>query len=365
MPGKQVATDDGKAALRQLIRSALLLLRWLARLCAAGYFLSLVLLWLFFRYKGENNLTLAFALYLPPAGWGLPLVVIGPLVLLFDWRSLSLVVASVALLALGFLGWRWHSPQSPPAGAPVLTVLTFNRGESRGSLEPFKNKMKPDVMVFQDADNRTEKYLRVPGYEEFQYGEGIGEFVLVSRFPVTSKELISDGAVAVAGRFTIDWQGRSVVIYSMHLPTPRHALASLTHGAFLWGILGVSGSWAEKRESDEAWWKAQISHAETLRRRAEAETLPCLVVGDSNAPAPGYIHHLLTSRLVDSHEIAGSGCGMSFPGTTHNPLSLGGPWLRIDKLLASPQWRVLWNVTEPDRPSQHRSVAAAFALPNR
>ncbi len=358
-----MATAEGKAALRLFLARLLKLLQWLVRLCTGGYLLFLVLLWALFRYCGEHNLTLAFVLYLPPAGWALPLLVIVPVVLVFDWESLVLVAAIVALIAWGFLGLRSYGPRTAAATTPVLTVLTFNRGESKGSLEPFKNRIKPDVMVLQDANNRAERYSKAPGYEEFQYGDEVGEFVIASRFPVTSKELISDGPVAVAGRFTVNWQGREVVIYSMHLPTPRHALNALTHGAFLWGILGVGGSWAGKRQSDESWWEGQISHARALLRRAEAETLPCLLVGDSNAPAQGYVHYLMTRRFVDSHEVAGSGTGMSFPGATHNPLSLGGPWLRIDKLLASPQWQPLWNLAEPDRPSQHRSVAASFALP--
>ena len=115
--------------------------------------------------------------------------------------------------------------------------------------------------------------------------------------------------------------------------------------------------------ADEGWWHAQIGHAQTILKRAEAETLPCIIAGDSNAPAMGYIHYLFTRKFTDSHEAAGSGCGLSFPGATHNPLSLGGPWMRIDKILANQQWQALWNKAEPDRPSQHRAVAASFALP--
>lgn len=86
------------------------------------------------------------------------------------------------------------------------------------------------------------------------------------------------------------------------------------------------------------------------------------MAGDTNAPATGYIHHLLTRKFTDAHEAAGKGLGMSFPGSTHSPLSLGGPWMRIDKLLCNHLWHPLWNIAEPDRPSQHRAVAAAFAL---
>jgi endonuclease/exonuclease/phosphatase (EEP) superfamily protein YafD len=341
----------------------LFVLRWLTRLCAGFYLLALVAVWLLFRYVGEQNLTLAYALYLPPSGWGLPLFLIVPIVLVFDWKSLALVAASVAVIAVELLGLEWHAPKPPPAGAPVLTVLTFNRGESVGSLEPFKNAMQPDVLLLQDANGRADHYSNAAGYEEFKYGDNIGQFMLASRFPITGKELIADGPEAVAARFTIDWQGKPVVIYSMHLPTPRAALGSLNHGAFLWGIIGVSGRWAAKRATYESWWQAQIHHSQVILERVRAETLPCIVAGDSNAPAQGYVHHLFTRLLADSHEAAGSGCGLSFPGTTHSPLSLGGPWMRIDKIFSSSQWLPLWNKAEPDRPSQHRAVAAAFALP--
>jgi hypothetical protein len=128
---------------------------------------------------------------------------------------------------------------------------------------------------------------------------------------------------------------------------------------------GLPGPWAAKREAYQSWWRTQIAHTQGILARAEAETLPCLLAGDSNAPAIGYVHHLTTRKFVDSHEAAGSGCGFSFPGATHNPLSLGGPWMRIDKILSSPQWLPLWNKAEPDRPSQHRAVAASFALPSK
>ena len=353
-------TPEGKLMIRKLVGRVLLACRWFVRLCAGGYLLFLALLCLLFRTIGEQNLTLAFGLYLPPAGWGLPLLAIAPLALIFDWKSFPLLVAGIAFIAFGLFGLEWHSPRAAPGNAPVLTVLTFNRGESVGSLQPFKNATQPDVILLQDANDRANRYIKSPGYEEFGFGDNIGQFTIVSRFPVTSKELIVDGGVAVAGRFTIDWQGRSVALYTMHLPTPRDPLRSLFRGAFMWGL---PGPWSGKRAAYQPWWNAHIEHSEAIIKRAQAEMLPCIVAGDSNAPAQGYVHHLYTRTLIDSHEAAGFGCGMSFPGTTHNPLSLGGPWMRIDKILCNSAWLPLWNKAEAERPSQHRAVAAAFALP--
>lgn len=358
----RAATPEQKAATRRLAGCIFSGLRWTTRLGAGGYLLLLVILWQLFRHVGERNLTLAFGVYLPPAGWALPLLILLPAALLFDWLSLAFGAAAALLVVTQFMGWEWHSPRTAPAGAPVLSVLSFNRGESKGSLEPFKNAMAPDVLLLQDASSRQNYYSNAPGYEEFKYGDSIGQFTIASKFPITGKELIVDETVAVAGRFAIEFQGRTVVIYNMHLPTPREPLRALFRGAFLWGTIGIAGPWKAKRESYEGWWHTQIGHVEAILRRAEAETQPCILAGDSNSPAPGYMHYLLTQKFTDSHEAAGSGCGMTFPGTTHNPLSAGGPWMRIDKILGSSEWEPLWNKAEPARPSQHRAVAAAFAL---
>ena len=358
-----VPAEEGQALARPVIARLSWALRWLTRLCCIGYALALVLLWAAFRYVGEQNLTLAFSLYLPPTGWALPLGLLVPATLCFDWKSLVPCLAAAAAVAVGLCGYQWHAPQVAAANEPQLTVLTFNRGESAGtSLRPFKSLVNPDVLLLQEAGNKGAKAAKSTGYEDLLYGDDIGEFSIVSRFPITSKELISDGKTTMAARFTIDWNKRSVVIYNIHMPTPRFALRSLERGAFLWGVLGQFGKWAEKRNSYEEWWRYQISLAQTLLQHAEAETQPCIMAGDTNAPAPGYIQHLLDGKFTDSHEAAGSGCGMSFPGATHNPLSMGGPWMRIDKVFCNSQWRPLWNKAEADRPSQHRAVGAAFAL---
>ena len=357
--GSAASTAEGKALAERVAGKAVTGLRWLTRLSALGYLGFIVALWQLFGRVGEQNLLLAFGLYLPPSGWALPMGLLLPMALVFDWKSLGALMVAAAIVANGLMGVQWHSPKTVPAGSPVLTVLTFNRGESKGSLQPFKNAMKPDVVLLQDAYERADRYVGSAGYEEFKYGDNIGQFTILSRFPVTSKELIADGSLAVAARFTLGWNGQSVVLYDVHLPTPREPLHSLYRGAFMWGL---PGPWGDKRQAYQTWWNSQISHAKAVIQRAEAETLPCLLAGDTNAPVPGYIHRLFTRQFVDSHEAAGKGCGMSFPGVTHNPLSLGGPWMRIDKILCNAHWSPLWNQAEPNRPSQHRAVAAAFVM---
>ncbi|MCB1204794.1 MAG: endonuclease/exonuclease/phosphatase family protein [Verrucomicrobiae bacterium] len=235
------------------------------------------------------------------------------------------------------------------------------------SLQPFKNQVLPDLLLLQDAGGRSAGYLASEGYEEFPYGLDLAEFTLLSRHPILSAapvEIEHDRDKApIAARFVIDFKGIQVAVYSVHTVSPRDTLQYYRRGAFLYGLFGLPGTpLAKKRHENQVYWDERITEARTLRDRILADPLPVIIAGDFNAPAGGYIHGLFRSRFQDAHAEAGHGFGYSFPGTTRNPLSLGGPWMRIDYLFCDEHWRPTWCITEADRPSQHRAVAAQFEL---
>ncbi|MCP5559309.1 MAG: endonuclease/exonuclease/phosphatase family protein [Verrucomicrobiaceae bacterium] len=256
-----------------------------------------------------------------------------------------------------------------PTGSFV--VLTNNHGQSANqSLQPFKNATQPDVMVLQEASARAPYYLRAAEYAEFKAAQSVGEFTLLSRHPISSATpltLEKDGKKqTVAVRFTVEWGSQSVAVYAVHLPSPRHALSFQARGPFILGMIGwMSPGLGARRDTYQAYWDYQIELAEFLLKRIQGEALPAVAAGDFNAPDLGYIHSLFQNELTDAHAAAGAGTGFTFPGTTHMPLSLGGPWMRIDYVFASKHWTVSTCVTEQDRPSQHRAVAAVLELSRR
>lgn len=320
------------------------------------------------QYVGERNVTTAFLLFLPPLIWFLPfapLVIMGGL---FHRGSLFFQSALLVLAVWIWLGFHWLS-QEPVVGTSgdILTVMTYNRGQNMNqSLQPFKNANHPDVLVFQEAGGRAAGFLRSPDYVEFGHAVSVGEFTLLSRYPIKANSILKDAGsdrAARAARFVIDWNGRLVSIYIVHLMTPRDVLRSYMRGAFLWGVLGVPGTpWAKKRLYYQSFWDGQIADAKLILDAVRSDSNSCIVAGDFNAPQTGYLHRMLTQELQDAHAAAGDGFGFTFPGVTHNPLSLGGPWMRIDYIFYDRRWEALECVTERDRPSQHRAVVARLRL---
>jgi len=382
--GERLQSREGRVAiLRGCLRWARIALRW----TTVAYVILLVLHCLLMRHVGEKNIFFAFCLYLPPALWLLPLFMLTPLcVMVLEWRALLAVVAGVSISVFGFFGFKPSlSAQgiSPPEkrSGRSLVVLTNNRGQhDNKSMKPFKNLVLPDVMAFQEAGGVSGRYLADPAYAEFKHGRDYGEFSLVSRYPIMSVEPVmaviqppgkpSAGAAAgveqtmIAARYGIDFEGRGVVLYNVHLPSPRDTLRSYFRGAFLLGLIGIPGTpLGEKRALYQRDWDVRTEMVRQLIARVSQEEDPVILAGDFNMPTFGWNHSLVTTVFQDAHEKGGAGFGFTFPGVTRNPLSLGGPWMRIDYVFAGAEhWEAIASVAELDRASQHRATAAELVL---
>ncbi|WP_395747306.1 endonuclease/exonuclease/phosphatase family protein [Prosthecobacter sp.] len=331
------------------------------------YILFISALWAGTAGVGERNITTAFLLFIPPSVWFLPLVVLLPLALVFHRGCFLAQVFAGLLLLWGWLGFNLGGGRAggTPRSDDELTLMTYNRGQHMNqSLQPFKNATRPDLLLFQDAWDRAAGFRQAPGYAEFGHAVSVGEFTLLSRFPIMENALLPawpSPQDCRAARFVIDWKGQPVSIYAVHLMTPRDELNANMRGGFLWGVLGLPGTrWAEKRRQRQAFWDGQLKDAETLLKAMREDPHPCIAAGDFNSPSTGCIHRLLCREMGDAHAAAGEGCGFTFPGVTRNPLSLFGPWLRIDYVFYDRHWQAVACETEIERPSQHRAVTATL-----
>lgn len=382
--GARLQTKEGRVAiLKSLLRLARRLVRW----GTLAYLAVLLLVCALMSFVGERNIFFAFCLYLPPLAWFLPAFALLPLCLLvLEWRGLLAGALGITVALVGFLGFKpaLTVPVIPPPDhrpPNSLVVLTNNRGQhDNKSMKPFKNQVMPDIMVFQEAAGVSARYLADPAYSEFKFGRDYSEFAIVSRHPVLSMEPVLATVQApattggheppktlqqvIATRCVIDFAGRQVILYNVHLPSPRETLRSFFRGSFLYGLIGLPGTaWGQKRALNQQGWDMRTEMVRQLVARASTEKDPVVLAGDFNMPAPGWNHRLVAGAFQDAHHKAGAGFGFTFPGVTRNPLSLGGPWMRIDYVFAGKgSWDVMAAVAEPDRASQHRATAALLVL---
>ncbi|MCF6311105.1 MAG: endonuclease/exonuclease/phosphatase family protein [Verrucomicrobiales bacterium] len=357
----------------QFGRLARRLLKSLLTFSGYAYVAFLLILITSLRSIGEKNLTLAFILYLPQVAWLLPMPFILLPALLWQRRLFLTLVITSCIFIWSVMGYRLGSDKPIPLserGSDTLTLVSYNHGQQGNRrLQRFKNLVKPDILLIQEG-GISSLYSEGNGYNEFSYTAEQGEYALLSKYPIVSTSPVTfpyppftGHRQTVATRFEIDWDGTRVAIYDVHLPTPRDILLYYRKGAFLYGIIGIPGTpLAEKRRDNQLYWDYRLALSDSLIQVLKAEDLPMVVVGDFNAPHAGYNHRLFDSFLSDAHKTSGSGFGYTFPGTTRNPLSLGGPWLRLDYIFYDDNWQSLRCLAEKKRPSQHRAVAATLKL---
>lgn len=339
--------------------------KWLRRLLRGAswaYAMFLVALLLAMRWIGEGNYGIAFLLYLPPATWLLPLLILFPAALLLAPRHCLLHVGCVMAVLVLFMQPQWASPIEPTS--PTFTLVSNNIGQKgRHSLRPFLEAEQPDFIVLQDARGRARRYADLyPGEPEMQVSQ-LRRLALVSRYPIIEAEPVELGierSHGVAARFEVEWNETRMVIYNIHLPTPRHDLNALRWGAFITAFIPFGQE--ERHQAYQKAWDRRLKIAETLAGQIELETLPVILAGDFNTPGHGPVYREFASRWRDAFRVRGRGYGFTLPGQTRNPLSLFGPWLRLDYIFYSTELECVYFRTEPDRASQHRAVSARLQL---
>ena len=324
--------------------------------------------------QAESNLLSIFLAYLP--AWLVVLPLLATLAAGFFfacWRSaaVSIVCALVIVLWLG--GYSFSGGPHPQSAGQALRVMTYNRGQgSEKVLAAFANANQPDIAVFQDAGRRLAQLAALPAFAHHQYTFQDGEFVVLSRWPLLENEPLqlhwpeAKTKIWRAGtRSVIDWNGRRVVVYNLHFPTPRDLLYwYATRGTFLYGVLGAIPHTPlhARHQQYLAYWAARVDLAAQVVERARAELDPVVLLGDLNVPPLGRGYALFRSVLQDAHQRAGNGFGFTFPSNFKSFGRLFAPWIRIDHVFASAQWEIQSCGRSSGAVSQHLPVAAVLKL---
>ncbi len=344
---------------------ALAMLRRVLGWLTLSYVAALLVGMIALEWWGERLWVLSVLLYAPPQVLLLPLLGLTPLCLLFRPRLCLWHLACVLAVAFGYMTFGWSG--SGRRDESMISAITFNYGESnRPQFAEFLAREKPDFLLLQDARNRGPEFAaKLPG----SFVSGQGEFIFASRYPIKNATLLSQPTwrgIPVAARFEVLMKEKPLVFYSVHLPTPRRELGRFLGGRRILGDLMGRKTREPGFGNYREWLEQRIELARGLDKVFREETLPFIVAGDFNTPDHGYIYHLFADEMTDAFEAAGRGWGLTFPGTTRNPVAGFGPWLRLDYFFSGRGWRPVECRSEPGNKSQHKAVLARFEpTPNK
>ena len=330
-------------------------------------YLVLLTAWLLLlEWRGGKEWTLSIALFVPPQCWLCPLLVLTPLCLWMHRKHCWLHLGAVGLVFFGFM--NWHVQLGSPARAADLTLLSNNIADGNlPALWAFAQAQNPDIMAFQDVGKFD---LEARKCFPDRFVSTNGEFILVSKLRILSAapvEGMNFRNEPVAMRYELACgQQQSIVLYNIHMPTPRGFFLNLRADGFrksLWKGKGIYSR--EAWEEYAAYWNRRIELTATLLEQLKKEQKPFLLAGDFNMPDHGALYHEFTSRFTDSFRTVGQGYGLSFPGNIDTLLAFNRPWMRIDYQFADREhWQPLSCRIEPLTTTKHLALVGRYNLKN-
>lgn len=312
----------------------------------------------FLRWVGEAHFMSTILLYAPPHLFLLPL----PVLFVLAWLTRNpksylgvLACSAPAYLAMGC------TVSIPSSGERLLRVLAWNVNSGHGGVSQVREAIVnsgAELVGLVEADFSRPALLQELG-PHFPYLHGSGEFILASRFPIREAEeppKIPSGDRRLSPnyyRYLVDAPGGQVVVYLVHPHSPRDALGQVRGEGLRREILSGRIFTDKNRLVVEQNTGLRQLQVETVARSIRAESLPVILLGDTNLShlSPLYAREL--GFLSDAFATTGLGSGFTFPARR--------PFLRIDRILTSPEFRALSVTTACSTISDHLCVSADLA----
>ena len=199
-----------------------------------------------------------------------------------------------------------------------------------------------------------------------------GEFLLISKWKILESKLIeiqtNGTSHSIACRFKIARGKRELIIYNVHLPSPRPSLTRLYNSKIIKNLR--HGDFREFCHAFSLYKKhlaERVRVVEALKNKLAQEKNPFFAIGDFNFPSHGYLYRLFSEQLGDAFRKRGKGFGWTFPGNLgNNFLGLMGPWMRLDYIFYSQDFEPTYFRIEHEKNqigfSQHLPIIGKFKL---
>ncbi len=337
---------------------------WLRRatvFLAYAYPVALLVVVLLFALIGDDVWFVGVAQYLPRLGFALPLPVIACALFVFGLRRLlSIQAVSVFLLVFPLLGFVLPSCDARDERVPMLRLVSYNVNSAHAG-EPrvvdVVMRYAADIVVLQEAAGRAESLARRLS-EHYPHVYASTQFVTASRYPILSTyepDKIPLEDRQRSPRFishVLDTPLGKVALYNVHPISPRDGFAAIrgqgVRRELFSGRLLMAQNVADLRVNSRL-RELQLRYIAT---RAKAERAPVIIAGDMNLPTLSPLMRRYLADYDDGFRTAAWGFGYTFP--TDKPLA----WMRLDRVLASPELRFVHFEVGQDLVSDHRPVMA-------
>jgi endonuclease/exonuclease/phosphatase (EEP) superfamily protein YafD len=294
-------------------------------------------------------------IFLVPLALLLPAAVLVRRQLVWVLVLAGLVVAGPIMGA--HVGWRTVLPT--PKGLP-FRVVSFNADGGGGlatDLPIVLAGWEPDVVALQECGPELAAAVRAVAGWHHHTAHGL---CFLSRYPIrdssvmdrTALEAVRNGPAPIGGsgdvvRYLIATPFGDVQVTNLHLETPRKGIEGLD-------VFDIDRLRENTRLRDIESDLARRWVDQGVAKRP----VPVLVAGDFNTPVESRIFQAHWSEgLQDAFSRVGRGLGM----TKYN----GWIRVRIDHVLAGPQWYVRRTGIGYDLESDHRPLIVDLVLPAR
>ncbi len=345
-------------------------LRTLVAWLAGVYTLLLVIYLLLRLLAGDQWWWLALLHNFTPYAF-VPALLLLPLALLVRaWGSAARLLPVLALGAAWFaplwvpdilaapraLPRAWFGAAQVGREPDELTVLTFNAlpaNQRLPEVAAWIRQSGADVVLLQEVTPENKPLLVTALAGTYAYhDDALGNQLTLSRFPLVDAQTIDLGDW-YSRRLVINFGGREVAVYNIHLAMPVRTAARFE--------LPVSGLLALALQYDETTRNEQMR---VLMDILDTETLPLIAAGDFNTSDGSLIYGELALRLGDAYRTAGWGYGATYPaGVGEEGLPAFLPTLlRVDYVWYSSAWQPLVAVTGPALGSDHLPLLARLRL---
>ena len=305
------------------------------------------------RWLGGEWLGAAVILFAPRGLFLLPIALLG--VACMVRRSIGpwfVLLATVVVVLGPLMGLNLPFAKllhSVPKGEHVR-IATYNLAMEpipAISLLSWLDSQRIDVVCFQEGgrtEDEVRKRLREAGWHLSLRRAVASRFPIVREMPLLTDAYSGEERYsAVLERVRVKSRaGVEFVVASVHLPTIRIGFERFFNTKDPGGL-----------KLHQEWWRIELGRV--LSALAEINDAPMIVGGDFNMPGDDSAMAALQANFRFAFDDAGWGYGYTRPAKI--------PWVRIDHLLAGPDWWVVSCQVGPDFGSDHLPLWAEVVLP--